>query len=177
MPPYVYAYYIIGGIIVLLVAGFFIWRLRTTPSVAMFGEIDKAIIRLQRTALNNILPEQTDVAVRDFDTDTMARNIANLHDTIRFIYTVEKHEHGFLHIVSSQLLRPKKQKYHIQCMLIAMMVLSRQLSDSGINQNMVSFDVGQSEFGTQYVLMLLSPQQHEQYSASVKHLALKGVSP
>ena len=171
------AYYIIGGIVVLLVVGFFFWRRRATPSVAMFRAIDDAITRLQRTALTNILPEQPQGTVKGFDPDTMAGQTARLHDTIRFIYTVERHGFALLHIVSSQLLRPKSQKYHIQCMLVVMMVLNRQLDDSGIKQDDVSFDVDQSELGTQFVYMSLSPQQHEQLLERSKSRHNKRMNP
>ena len=156
-------WYILAGIALLLIAGFILWRRGNTPSVAMFRAIDEGIRQLQRNALNNILPEHTEGSAKGFDPDAMTGQTVRLHDTIRFIYTVEHHQQGFLHVVSSQLLRAKSRKYHIQCMLVAMLVLNSQLAESGIKQDDVTFDVDQSELGTQYVCMLLPPPQHQQF--------------
>ena len=144
------------GVVVLVVA-----RSAATPSVAMFQQIRETVTALQRIAASNVLPATGGEHVTGFSGERMMRQTARLDETIRFVYTVEEHERGFLHAVSSQLLRRKPQKYQLQCMLVVMLTLNQQLGDAGIEQEDVQFDISRSELGTHCVAMLLSPDQHD----------------
>jgi hypothetical protein len=90
-----------------------------------------------------------------------------LEGTIRFVYTVEQQDGGFMHLVSSQLKRPKGKKYQVQCMLVVMLVLNRQLGQAGIRQEDMKFEIDESALGTQYVGMLLNADQQARLSAGV----------
>lgn len=163
-----YAYIIVAGIALLLaVVAFFYWRNSTTPSIAMFRAIEAAILKLQQIAVTNILPAQPSGGAAGFNPDAMLRQTETLEGVIRFVYTIEHHENGLLHIVSSQLLRHKSLKYQIQCMLVAMLVLNRQLGDADIKQEEVAFDISQSELGTHYASMFLSQEQHDKFVATI----------
>jgi hypothetical protein len=70
-----------------------------------------------------------------------------------------------VHVVSSQLLKPKPEKYQIQCMLLAMLTLNQCLTDAEIDPNSVEFDIDRSATGTHYVAMSLSREQHEKMMA------------
>jgi len=152
---------IIVGIVVLGLIAFVVARNSATPSVAMFQRIRETVLALQKTAALNVQPITDGEHVTGFSEERMMRQTANVNETIRFVYTIEQHEEGFLHMVSSQLLQPKPQKYQIQCMLVVMLTWNQQLGDAGIQQQDVQFDVSQSELGTHYVAMVLRPEQHE----------------
>jgi hypothetical protein len=136
-----------------------IFRRRSTPSVAMFEAIQHGILDLQQKALRSILPDHHG-EIRGFDEATALDTVVALEDTIRFLYSVEEHEGGFLHLISSQLIRPRAEKYQIQCMLVVMLVLNRQLGEAGVQPEDVRFELTKSELGTHYVGMHLTAEQH-----------------
>lgn len=161
--------YVVAGVVALVAAavGVVLWRRHNAPSAAMFAAIDQTVRELQRKALRNVLPEQKEGEVAGFDEKKMRDQTASLHDVIRFVYTVEHQQDGFLHVVSSQLKRARSKKYQIQCMLVVMLVFSRELAESGVEQEDVKFQIDESELGTQYVCMLLTPDQHDQLVGTV----------
>lgn len=166
MPTYLY--YAAGAVAILILVSIFVWHRGQTPSDAIWNGIAEAIPQLQRRAVRNILPLQPPGGARDFQPQRAAAQTRRVADTIRLVYTVEQHEHGFLHAVSSQLVRRKSRKFHVHCALVVMLVLERQLTDSGITKEDVAFNVDQSDLGTFYVYMLLSPEQHQQFLGHMK---------
>lgn len=162
---------IIAGIIILLIIVFVVRQRGATPPLTLWRLIEEAIPPLQRIALTTILPREAPGHITGFDADAMNRQVVSLHETIRFVYTIEKDAERFVHIVSSQMLRPKPPKFQIECMLVVMLVLNRQLGEAGIKHEDVSFEVNQSELGTHYIYMFLSPAQQEQLVAVINRPA------
>lgn len=131
----------------------------------MFGEVRTAILDLQRVASQNIIPLEQAQKVTGIDQEQMLRQTRQVCETIRYIYTVEESQDGVVHTISSQLLKPKPEKYQVQCMLIAMLTLNQCLEDSGIDPKSVEFNIDRSATGTHYVAMLLPRDKHEQMLA------------
>jgi hypothetical protein len=155
-------------IAVLIASGivFFLLRRSTAPPAAMFAEIRTAILDLQRVASQNIFLVGQTHKLNGIDQDHMLRQSCHVRETIRYVYTIEESESGFVHVISSQLLKPKPEKYQIQCMLIAMLTLNQCLADSSIDPKSVEFNIDRSATGTHYVAMSLTRQQHDQMLAS-----------
>ena len=152
-------WYVVAGVAVIIIVGAIIRKSRATPSVAMFHAIERGILDLQRKALADVLPDQQR-EIRGFAEKAALGHTVTLKETIRFIYTVEQREGGFMHLVSSQLKQPRGKKYQMQCMLVVILVLNRQLEQAGIKQDDVKFDIDESAVGTQYVGMILTAEQH-----------------
>ncbi len=151
---------IAGALIFLLV------RRDATPPPAMFEEIRTAILELQRVASQNIFPIEQSRNVTGVDQRQMLRQSCRVRDTIRYVYTIEQSEEGLVHTISSQLTKPKPEKYQVQCMLIAMLTLNQCLEDSGIDPKSVEFNIDRSATGTHYVAMLLPRDKHDQLMAN-----------
>lgn len=151
---------VIGCVVVLLVL-----RRGVTPSVAMFAEIRTAILDLQRVASHNIFPAEQCQKLTGFDQEEMLQQSCHVRDAIRYVYTVGECETGLVHVVSSQLLKPKPEKYQIQCMLVAMLTLNQCLADAGIDPKSVEFGIDRSPTGTHYVSMSLTRDQHDRMMA------------
>ena len=142
---------------------------RKHPSAAIHEAIEKAILELQNTAIDNVITEES----KGFDPNLMAKLTVTVKKTLKLIYTVQQHEKGFLHTVSSQLKRTKGENYHIECMLIMMLILQNELELIGINPDDVKLQFDQSELGTLYIEMLLTPGEHNRFSRKVKELLQK----
>lgn len=154
--------------IVAVVAALYWWYWNGgTLSSAMFGEIQDTIVRLQQAAAENVMPLEKGDHLTGINEEKMARQSSHVGQSIRFVYTIEESPTGLVHVVSSQLLRPLPQKYQVQCMLVAMLTLNRQLSDSGTDPQEVEFDIDQSVTGTQYVTMSVTREQHDRMLAEV----------
>ena len=126
-------------------------RRGATPPAAMFGEIHTAILDIQQVASRNILPLEQSQNVTGIDQDQMQRQSCRVRETIRYVCTIAESENGLVHTISSQLLRPKPEKYQVQCMLIAMLTLNQCLEESGIDPKSVEFNIARSATGTHYV--------------------------
>jgi hypothetical protein len=137
-------------------------RRGATPPAAMFGEIRTAILDPQQIASKNILHLTQAQKVTGIDQNQMLRQSCRVRETIMYVYTIEESENGLVHTISSQLLRPKPEKYQLQCMLIAMLTLNQCLEETGIDQESVEFNNDRSATGTHYVAMLLPRQKHDQ---------------
>jgi hypothetical protein len=152
--------YIILIILIVVVAVYYFRN--QGPSVMMFSKISDGLSQIQKSAYGTIIPNSDSQSMANFDESKMKAQTVTLENTIRFVYTVEQNEYGFLHTISSQLLKRKNKKYQVQCMLVAMMTLNTQLKDASIEEGEVNFDIDESELGTQYIGMQLSEKQHEQ---------------
>jgi len=141
-------------------------RRGATPPAAMFGEIRTAILDLQQVASQNILPLEHSQKVTGIDQDQMLRQSCHVRETIRYVYTIEESENGLVHTISSQLLRPKPEKYQVQCMLIAMLTLNQCLEESEIDPKSVEFNIDRSATGTHYVAMSVPREKHDQMMAN-----------
>ena len=131
------------------------------PSAVMFQEIRNTVLALQRVAAARVIPGAVGEDGAGLSVDDLRNHSACVRETIRFVYTVEETEGGFLHTVSSQMLAPKPEDYQVQCMLVAMLTLNQQLSEAGLDPDDVGFEVSASEHGTHYLAMLLTAGQHE----------------
>lgn len=159
------AYFLIPA--VLLILGAIWWfRSRSSPPASMFVEIRELLREMQKLAAENILPASDGATMAGIDQATMLKHTAQLRKTIRFVYTIEESEAGRTHMVSSQLLLPKPEKYQIQCMLIVMLTMNQCLEEAGIDPQSVSFQIDKSEQGTHYLAMALSEAQHDQLMAA-----------
>ena len=96
----------------------------------------------------------------------MARQTGTVQDALRFVYTVERSDQGMLHVISSQLLKRRSQKYQVQATAVVMLLLTQRMRKSGLKEEDVSIDLSESELGTQYVQMRLSSAHHEQFAAA-----------
>ncbi len=105
--------------------------------------------------------------LRGFDERAALNRTVTVNETIRFVYTVEQRDSSFVHLVSSQLRRPRGKKYQVECMLVVMLVLNRQLAQAGIEQEEVKFEISESALGTHYVGMVLNAEQHARLSVGV----------
>ncbi len=160
-------WYILAGVITVVMLGVGFWKRSNNPSVAMFGEIERAVRQLQCKAVDHVMEDGSDYIAR-FNADSTAGQTVTIRNIFRMIYTVEHIREGFLHTISSQLKRAKGGNYHEQCTLIVMMVLQRELEEAGIKQDDVELQLEQSEFGTQYIYMLLDSNQHSRLSQRIK---------
>jgi len=152
--------YLIPAVVVIIVI-VIVYRKRSGgPSVEAFQRITDAIMTIQRVAVRNVLPQTKSGAITGINEKQMESQTAIVDDTIRFIYTVERDEEDYLHIVSSQLVKRKRRKYQIESMLIVMLAFQRQLPECGIKPENVEFDIQESELGTQYVMMKLNEKQN-----------------
>src|SRR5687767_12837360 len=124
-------WYTLAAIAVLVLLVALVRRSRATPSVAMFQAIERGILDLQRKALADVIPDRQGELRRFSEKAALGRTVT-VEQTIRFVYTVEQRDGGFAHLVSSQLKRPRGKNYQIQCMLVVMLVLNRQLAQAGI---------------------------------------------
>jgi hypothetical protein len=52
-------------------------------------------------------------------------------------------------------------------MLVVMLVLNRQLERSGIKPDNGKFEIDESALGTQYVVMILTAEQHGRIASAV----------
>ena len=136
------------------------------PSTAMYDAIAGAIIELQNTAIENVIAGEN----QGFDPDLMTKLTTTVKKTLRLIYTVEQQEERFLHTVSSQLKCNKGENYHIECMLIMMLILQNELELIGTNTDEVELQFDQSELGTLYLEMLLTQGEQNRFSRKVKEL-------
>jgi len=125
------------------------------PSSGTMGLIAKNILELRARAVRHIFAEGA-----ESDIEVMNGLTARVSDAIRFIYTIEHFKGGLLHTVSSQLVCAKPREYQIQCMLIVMLTFNRELELTGISADDVELGIEESDLGTQYLRMLLSPEQH-----------------
>ena len=147
---------------------FLLLRRGATPPAAMFAEIRTATLDLQRVASQNVFPVGQNQKVNGIDQDQMLRQSCRVRDTIRLVYTIKESETGLVHFVSSQLLKPKPEKYQIQCMLVAMLTLNQCLEDAGIDPKSVEFNIDRSATETHYVAMSLTRDKHDQMMAKRK---------
>lgn len=154
------------SVVIVCALAFFLIRRGATPPAAMFGEIRTAILDLQHIASQAVLPLEATQTVAGIDQDQMLRQSCHIRETIRYVYTIEESENGLVHTISSQLLKPKPEKYQVQCMLIAMLTLNQRLEESGIDPKSVEFNIDRSETGTHYVAMLLPREKHDQMMAN-----------
>lgn len=129
------------------------------PTSELMEEIDRDIRSLQLKAGAKVFPEATEGGGGP-EPSAMQDLCATAGGTIRFVYTVERFQGRLLHTLSSQLVADKSKQYHIQCMLVAMMVLQKEVDDAGIKPDDVKFDIAESDRGTQYLRVLLTPDQH-----------------
>ncbi|MCU0709006.1 MAG: hypothetical protein MUF23_11995 [Pirellula sp.] len=153
------------AVLVGCVVAYLLLRRGTTPPAAMFAEIRSAILELQGVASKNVFTVEQSQKMTGIDQDRMHQQTCRVRDTIRYVYTIEESATGMVHVVSSQLLKPKPEKYQIQCMLLAMLTLNQCLTDAEIDPNSVEFDIDRSATGTHYVAMSLSREQHEKMMA------------
>ncbi|MHA2218769.1 MAG: tetratricopeptide repeat protein [Candidatus Hodarchaeales archaeon] len=152
---------LITAIIVSVVITIALWLRKRGPSVAMMGRIDKALRTVQKQAAANILPASDEGEALSLDVKTMQKQTITVANTIRFIYTVEEHPEGLLHMVSSQLIKSRSKKYQVECMVFVTIVLRQfQFEEAGIKQDDVKLNIFETEMGTQYVSMLLTSDQH-----------------
>lgn len=159
-------WYLVAAISVVAIVVAVVFRSRATPSVAMLRAVEGRILDLQRTALADVIPDPHG-ELRGFDEQAARNRTATVDGTIRFVYTVEQRDGGFVHLVSSQLKRPRGSTYQVQCMLVVMLVLNRQLAQAGIKPEDVKFELDQSPLGTQFVGMVLNADQHARLSAAI----------
>lgn len=160
---------IIGVIAVLSVLGAW-WFLReySTPSVAMFFEIDNALRVLQQEAAKSVFEESSDGMMRGLSPGAMDALARRVGGTIRFVYTISRADGKVIHTISSQRITNRPEKYQIQCMLVALLVLHRQLGEAGIDPKNIEFGMNKSELGTHYLEMALTPDQHAGVMAANK---------
>jgi len=158
---------ILLGVVVVIAALYWWYSRGATLSAAMFDEIRDTILRLQQAAAENVFPLEKGNHLTGIHEEKMARQSSHVGPLIRFVYTIEESPTGLVHVISSQLLRPMPEKYQVQCMLVAMLTLNRQLSDSGTDPQEVEFDIEQSVTGTQYVMMSVTQEQHDRMLAEV----------
>lgn len=130
------------------------------PSSGTMGLIAKSILELRAKAARHIFSESGNEGAEP-DQEVMNGLTARVSDAIRFIYTIEHFKGGLLHTVSSQLVCAKPREYQIQCMLIVMLTFNRELELAGIPADDVALDIEESDQGTQYLRMLLSPEQQK----------------
>lgn len=159
-------YVTIGILIVLAIAVYFLFfRSGKSPSVAMFGAIESTLLQLQQRAFGNIVSPETAAKPSEAEMQKMMEQTGTVYNLVRFIYSIERHDQGFMHVISSQLIGDKTEEFHVQCMLFVMLTLTRQLEEFGISEKEVSFDISESDAGTQYLYMLLNPNQHQLISS------------
>lgn len=156
------------SVVVVIALAFLLIRREATPPAGMFMEIRAAILDRQRVASQNILPLEQAQKVTGIDRDQMLRQSCHVRETIRYVYTIEESENGLVHTISSQLLKPKPEKYHVQCMLVAMLTLNQCLDESGVDPKSIEFNIDRSATGTHYVAMLLSRDKHDQIMANCR---------
>jgi hypothetical protein len=145
-----------------------IWvRSATTPPPEMFLEIREALLELQQEASQNVEPISASEKIHGIDLDSMPKKMREVRRTIRFVYTIAESQNGLVHTISSQLLKPKSEKYQAQCMIIAMFILNECLGEAGIDLKSIAFEIFRSEIGTHFLEMSLTRDQHQQIMASI----------
>lgn len=151
-------------VLVVVVAGFVIHsRRQAVPSAQMFASINDSLRLVQQKASAAPFSDRQAKELHGMNAATMGKmqdQTVVVNGTIRLIYTVEEKPEGFLHVISSQMVKSRPAKYHISCMLVVMLVLNQQLAEAGIDANDVKFGMEESELGTRYVNMLLTADQH-----------------
>ena len=153
----------IGLCVVIVVVGAVLWRRGgSTPSMAMWTDISETIPRLQGAAASNIHRAGEDRVAAS----AMAKQTAVLQQTIRFIYTIERDGDRVNHVVSSQLVARKPEKYQVESMLVAMLALTRQLKAAGIEGDQGRFEVSRSEAGTHFMGLQLTAAEHERFMSA-----------
>jgi len=130
------------------------------PSSVTMGLIAKSILALRARAVRHTFAEDGNEGAV-LDQEVMNGLTVRVSDAIRFIYTIEHFRGGLLHAVSSQLVCDKPREYQVQCMLIVMLTFNRELERAGISVDDVELDIEESDPGTQYLRILLSPEQHK----------------
>ena len=157
--------YILAGIVVaVVVLGAIFWKKVNTPSAEMYEAIEKAVRELQSKAMDSVISDGKDSDNTGFNADLIHGKTVTVQNTLRLIYTVEHCQNEFLHTISSRLVCNKNRKYHVECMLVVMLVLQRELEEVGIKQDDVEFQFDRSGYGTQYLYMLLDSGQHNRFS-------------
>lgn len=156
-------YVVIVSAVACFLTGIYFWHRNSMPSEEVLNRVFDGIKTVQVQALKNVIPLENADQLTGFDEKKMSEQTMCVDGMIRFIYTVEEHSDGYLHTVSSQLVKPRSRKYQVQCMLFVMITLNSQLERAGLNPETVKFDISESEMGTQYIEMLLSPQQNSEF--------------
>lgn len=150
--------------IAIIAIAVFVWlkffRNGRSPSVSLIMAIETAIMQLQQRAFQNVITEDAVSEPNEAQLQAMEHQKMSVQNLIELIYSIEHHEKGFLHVISSRLTVQRPKEFQIQCMLFVMVILTRQLDEFGISEKDVSFDVDQSELGTHYLYMLLTTEQH-----------------
>ncbi len=155
--PWIGLFVVIAGVAVIL------WRRAgSTPSMAMWSDISETIPRLQRAAASNVHHAGEDTVA----SAAMAKQTAVLRETIRFIYTIARDGDHVNHVISSQLVARKPEKYQVESMLVAMLALTRQLKAAGIEGDQGRFEVDRSEAGTHFMGLLLTAEEHERFMSA-----------
>lgn len=162
--------YILGaGIAVtVVVIGVIFWKKVNTPSAEVYDAIEKAVKKLQSKAKYSVISAENGSDNAGLDEDCIALETETVQNIIKLVYTIQQAQNEFLHTFSSQLVCNKNRKYHIECMLVMMLVLQRELEEAGIKPDDVEFQVDQSGFGTQYLYMLLDSDQQDRFSQQIK---------
>ena len=132
----------------------------SSPCLRTYLKIRRIIEALQKQAATNITPLNQSEQLGGVDETAMQRQTAQIRNTIRFVYTIDEAPDGIVHMVSSQMLKPKSPKYQVQCMLVVMAVFQQQLQGAGIDPQTIPFNITESETGTQCLAMLLTSSQH-----------------
>ncbi len=161
-----YLYWIVAAVVLVVIV--IAVRRARSPSVRVFGEIDAGLVRIQRHAIGNVASATDDGTIRPLSVAEMRESSFNVDRTISFAYTAEQREGGYLHLVSSKLMKPRPAKYQVECMLVAMLVLNRELEQAGLGSDDVGLGVDESETGTQYISLELTPEQHDLFCAAIR---------
>ncbi|MEZ6106682.1 MAG: hypothetical protein R3B96_11335 [Pirellulaceae bacterium] len=158
MLPYIIGLFIVIGLILI---AFYVVKLRAMPSVHMFGALRDAVLELQERAAADIFPEPESDEDEPFDPDRMDALCLRVEETIRLIYTIEELDGGLLHVMSSQLVSRRPEKYQVHCMVIALMTVGERLKQAEIDMKDVGVDIERAPTGTHYVRILLTREQHD----------------
>lgn len=153
-------WWLAAGIAVVVALAYLLRPRREKPTPEVAAAIEHGVRELQRLALGNILPDQS-TGPKGLDRASLERQTVTAGDTVRFVYTVERSKAGFLHILSSKLAASKDRRYHLQCMLIALLTIHRTLAEAGIRPDEARFEMEESATGTEFISLFLAAGPNE----------------
>lgn len=160
-------YIVAAVVIVAVVLMYWAWQ-RSRPSVEMFRTIEKTICQLQRLAVENVFQHQPDGQLSKAEEEAYKRQSAMIGEIISFVYSIEKCDDNVAHLISSRLHCEKSEKYHLQCMSVAILLIVHQLNACDISEKDVGFELKRSDQGTQYLGVMLTAEQHEKLVAYIE---------
>lgn len=139
--------------------------LRSRMSTRHIQELSAGLLTLQRRAFKNVM-SPPDEGHRLPSRKDLQQSHFNTCQQFGIVYTIAHENGSYIHTISGKAPgRPRK--FVIESMLILILELTRQFEEAGYqfdeagHGDSPKLNIAESELGTQFIELLLTPEQHE----------------